>query len=83
MTIQGTWILSKQRLFKGLLPKAVGNRLIENLVVAGAKNKLVVNLSSNCRPVVISVQKVLSAFGHEGRLCLLGKYIDHRLVARS
>ena len=31
---------------------------------------------------VVSVQKVLSGTGHAGRLRLMGKYIDHRLVAR-
>jgi len=32
--------------------------------------------------VVLSVQKVLSGFGRVGRLRLMGKYTDHRLVAR-
>ena len=32
---------------------------------------------------VLAVQKVLSGSGRAGRLRLMGKYIGHRLVARS
>jgi len=32
--------------------------------------------------IVLSSQKVLSASGRAGRLRFMGKYIDHRIVAR-
>jgi len=40
-------------------------------------------LVSALSPHVLSSQKLLSSSGRAGRLRLMGKYIDHRLVART
>jgi len=44
---------------------------------------MVTSFDTRLLPYVLSSQKVLSGSGRAGRLRIMGKYIDHRLVARS